>query len=215
MSTVNFDVPTIIGPPPSPPDTRDGHKTIVSEIDDHRGTYGMMLFITTEAFLFIMLFTSYFYLAQDTWRWLSEKPPHLHYVLPMLAILLGSSGVAYWGEKGVNARKYGRGKLALIITILMGLLFLLLSVFDYKEHWQDVTPQTNAYGSIFYTIVTLHVAHVIVGLLMLSYVLLLPRWEPVTRPPFRPYHNATMYWHFVDFVWVFIVFFLYAAPNMR
>ena len=45
----------------------------------------------------------------------------------------------------------------------MGIVFLVLSAFDYKEHLQDVTPQTNAYGSIFYTIMTFHVAHVCLG----------------------------------------------------
>jgi heme/copper-type cytochrome/quinol oxidase subunit 3 len=40
------------------------------------------------------------------------------------------------------------------------------------------------------------------------------RWEPAQHPPHRPYHNAAMYWHFVDIVWVFIVAILYVAPNI-
>lgn len=188
---------------------------IVQQVDDHRGTYGIMLFILTEAFLFLMLFTSYFYLAKGSWQWLAEKPPKLHYVLPMLAILLGSSGVVYWGEKHVKEGDTRTGRLALAIAILMGLAFLVLSTLDYREHLKDITPRTNAYGSIFYTIITLHVAHVCLGLFMLLFTLMLPRYEPRQWPPYRPYHNATLYWHFVDFVWVFIVFFLYVSPNIR
>lgn len=209
MSAIDMRVPTGMGPQ-SPITT-----VIVPRLDDHRGTYGVMLFILTEAFLFIMLFTAYFYLAKGGWRWLDEKPPALHYVIPMLIILLSSSGVAYWGEQKVKQREYRTARIALVITILMGLMFLALSAFDYKEHLQDVTPRTNAYGSIFYTITTFHVAHVCLGLCMLTFVLIFPRLEPRQWPPYRPYHNASMYWHFVDFVWVFIVAFLYVAPNIR
>lgn len=209
MSTLDLHVPRDMGPQ-SPINA-----VIVPQLDDHRGTYGIMLFILTEGFLFVMLFTAYFYLAKGSWQWLAEKPPKLHYVLPMLAILLGSSGVVYWGEKRVKAGDHRAGRLALAVAILMGLVFLVLSVFDYKEHLQDITPRTNAYGSIFYTITTLHVAHVCLGLLMLFFVFVMPRYEPRQWPPYRPYHNATLYWHFVDFVWVFIVFFLYVSPNIR
>ncbi len=211
VSTIHADIPAYVGPPPN----ADGWKTTVHELDDHRGTYGMMLFILSEGFLFIMLFVAYFYLAQGGWRWLNVKPPRLHYVIPMSVILFSSSGVAYWGEQEVKKLRYGMGRLALALTILMGMGFLALSAFDYKEHLQSVTPQTDAYGSIFYTITTFHVAHLCLGLLMLLYVLVLPKLEPRQWTPYRPYHNAAIYWHFVDFVWLFIVGFLYIAPNIR
>ncbi len=209
MSTIDLRVPPGMGP--QSPITA----VLVSRVDDRRGTYGIQLFILTEGFLFIMLFTAYFYLARGTWRWLAEKPPALHYVLPMLAILLGSSGVVYWGEQHVKKGEYRTGRIALLIAIAMGLGFLALSAFDYKEHLQDITPRTNAYGSIFYTITTFHVAHVCLGLCMLIFALITPKLEPRQWPPYRPYHNAALYWHFVDFVWIFIVTFLYVAPNIR
>jgi len=209
MSSIDLRVPPEMGP--QSPITA----VIVREIDDHRGTYGIGLFILTEACLFLMLFTAYFYLAAGTWRWLAEKPPALHYVLPMLAILLGSSGVVYWGEQRVKKGEYRSGRKALVVAILMGIVFLGLSALDYKEHLRDLTPQTNAYGSIFYTITTFHVAHVCLGLFMLIFTLITPKLEPRQWPPYRPYHNATLYWHFVDFVWVFVVLFLYIVPNVR
>ena len=211
MSTAYIEAPPNIGTPAPP----ESWKTLVHEWDDRRGSWGIAWFITTEAFLFVMLFTAYFYLAKGGWRWLQEKPPKLHYVIPMLIILLASSGVAYWGEQQVKARRYLRGRIALLVTIAMGLGFLALSAFDYKEHLQDVTPMTSAYGSIFYTITTFHVAHVCLGLLMLIFVLILPQLEPRQWPPYRPYHNATLYWHFVDAVWIFVVAFLYVTPNIR
>jgi heme/copper-type cytochrome/quinol oxidase subunit 3 len=196
-----------------PPDTRD-HPPMILTLDDKRGTAGMWLFIATEAALFIMLFFTYFYLAQGGWTWPFEKPPKLHYAIPMSILLWGSSGVQYWAEKQVKAERYRRGQHGLLITIAMGLAFLVLTSFEYKEHLRELLPTTNVYGSVFYTITTFHACHVIVGLLMLGYVAILPRWEPLDRSPHRPFHNASLYWHFVDFVWVWIMIFLYFAPNV-
>lgn len=206
MSTVIFDpgrfrVADHEGPP-------------VPLVDQHRGTWGIKLFILTEAMLFIMLFTAYFFIEKGGERWKVEEPPKLHYSLPMLAVLLISSGVLYWGEKQVEKERYGLGRLALIGTIALGLLFLLLTYFEDVEHLKTLTPRTDAYGSIFYTIVSLHGLHVVTGLLMLTWLLLLGRWEPTQRSPHRPYHNVGLYWHFVDTVWVFVVAILYVAPHV-
>lgn len=197
-----------------PPETRD-HPPLVKVFDDRRGTGAMWLFIITEAALFLMLFFSYFYLAQGGWRWPYEKPPKLHLAIPMLVVLLISSVVLHWGEKQVLRRNYFLGRLAAAVTILLGLVFLLMQAFEYKEHLETLLPTTNVYGSIFYTITSFHAAHLIMGLLMLVYVLILPSFEPVDRSPHRPYHNAALYWHFVDFVWLWIIIFLYIAPNTR
>jgi heme/copper-type cytochrome/quinol oxidase subunit 3 len=197
-----------------PPETRD-HPPLVMELDTRRGTAGMWLFIATEATLFVILFWAYFYLAEGGWTWPHEKPPKLHYAIPMSIILWSSSGVTYWAEKQVKARRYARGRMGGMLTIAMGIAFLVLSAFEYKEHLQELTPMTNVYGSIFYTITTFHVAHLILGLSMLVFALILPRLEPVDRPPHRPFHNAALYWHFVDFVWLWIMIFLYFAPNLR
>ncbi len=206
MSTISLDR--------LPPEVLE-HPPIVATLDDRRGTAGMWLFIVTEGALFVMLFFSYFYLAEGGWRWPMEEPPKLKLAILMLIVLWISSGVLYWGEKQIEARRYWQGRAALITTIALGLGFLVIQAFEYMDHLKTLTPRTNVYGSVFYTITTFHAAHLIMGLLMLAYVLALPRVEPADRPPHRPYHNAALYWHFVDFVWVWIVIFLYIGPNTR
>lgn len=206
MSTITIDQ--------LPPEVRD-HPPVTTVLDDRRGTAAMWLFILTEAALFILLFFSYFYLAQGGWRWPGEVPPKLRLALPMLGVLWISSAVLHWGEKQVKARRYTRGRTGLIITIVLGLIFLVMQSFEYMDHLKTLTPMSDVYGSIFYTITTFHAAHLMMGLLMLIYVLCLPRWEPVDRTPHRPYHNAALYWHFVDFIWLWIIIFLYIAPNTR
>jgi len=181
--------------------------------DDRRGTGGMLLFITTEAFLFVTLFFAYFYLAHAAPHW-PPKPPKLTLALIMLGVLLTSSAVLYVGERRVRAGAQGSARLAVGGTIALGLGFLVLQGFEYRKRLKELRPTTDAYGSIFYTLTSIHGLHVTLGLLMLGWVLLLPRLEPMHRPPHRPLHNAALYWHFVDVVWVLIVAVLYLLPRV-
>jgi len=186
----------------------------VRRVDDKRGTFGMAMFIASEAMVFIVLFWAYYYTDKSSAQWRAEIPPKLHYALPMLAVLLTSSGVLYWGEQQVKKMRYLAARLALIATIVLGIGFVVLTYFEDMEHLQHLTPRTDAYGSMFYTITSIHGAHVVFGLTMLIWLLIMSRWEPALYTPHRPYHNIAMYWHFVDTVWFFIVMLLYIAPNL-
>jgi heme/copper-type cytochrome/quinol oxidase subunit 3 len=184
-------------------------------VDARRGSWAMAMFILTEATLFVMLFFAYYYLghvARGPWP---TEPPKYALALVMLAVLLGSSAVLHAGERAERAGRRGLARGFVGLTALMGAGFVVLQVLEYREHLKTLTPRTNAYGSIFYTITGVHGAHLVLGLLMLAYVLALPEIGPAEKPPHRALHNASLYWHFVDLVWVLIVALLYLAPNFR
>ena len=184
-------------------------------VDDRRGTWGMVMFILTEATLFVMLFFTYYYVEYN-WRGpYPPEPPKLLLACIMLGVLLASSAVLHLGERAEKAGQTGRAKLFVGTTVVMGLGFLVLQVLEYRDHLKTLKPTTDAYGSIFYTITSFHGAHLVLGLLMLVYVLLLPEIGPGRKPPHRALHNASLYWHFVDFVWLLIVALLYIAPNVK
>jgi cytochrome c oxidase subunit 3 len=186
---------------------------VMAPLDDGRGPMGMTLFIATEALLFVMLFFAYYYLGADRPRWPMDPPPKLRLALPMLAVLLTSSAVLHWGESQLKNGARRVARLSLAATLALGAVFLVLQYLEFREHLQTLTPRTNAYGSIFYTITGVHAAHVGLGMLMLGFVLPL-RWAPRDRPPHRPLRTASLYWHFVDLMWVFIVGLLYVWPNL-
>ena len=171
-------------------------ETFVAGFDDRRGTAGMRLLIVSEAALFAMLFFSYFYITRTDWQRFVEQPPGLRFALPMLAAVLIGSAVLYLGEKQIKRRNYGRGRILLLMTILMGMVFLALQFFEHRERLKTLSPQTNAYGSIFYTITGFHTAHLIFGLMMLAYALILPRLEPFERrrtgPSITPRSTGTL-----------------------
>lgn len=202
MTPVQFDVAVREHHAPPP----------VRRIEDKAGTFGMWLFIATEAFLFIAMFFAYYYVEKGNERWRVEQPPRLHYALPMLGLLLVSSAILLWGERQAVKQHLWSARAALIVSFILGLGFLALSYFDDAEHLRHITNHTNAYGSVFYTITTLHAGHLILGLLMFLWLLRMPRWEPRNRPPHRPYHNVVLYWLFVTAVWLATVAILYIAP---
>lgn len=181
-------------------------------IDDRRGTLAMTGLIVTEALLFVMLFFAYYYLGYDEPRWPPE-PPKLTKALPMLAILLTSSGVLLLAERRTDRPVVAR--LAIAGTIALGIAFLAMQAWEYHDTLKKVQPSASAYGSIFFTLTGVHGAHVCAGLLMMAWVLLLPSLDSPYEPPHRPLHNAALYWHFVDAVWIVIVLLLYLVPNWR
>jgi heme/copper-type cytochrome/quinol oxidase subunit 3 len=181
-------------------------------IDDRRGLQGMICVILTEGSLFVCLFSAYFYLGIGKNRWAADQPPKLLYALIMLVVLLSSSAVIEWGEHQISRQRYVAARIALIVTIGIGLVFMVLQGFEYTDHWKTLTPYSDSYGSIFYALTTFHAAHVMVGLMLLSYVAFLPRYGSLAAP-FRPYKVVSLYWHFVDVVWIFIVLILYLIPH--
>lgn len=184
-------------------------------IDDRRGTWAMAMFIVTEASLFVMLFFTYYYrghVSRGPWP---AEPPKMRLAVVMLAVLLASSAVLHAGERAEKAGRTGSARAMVGLTVLLGVAFLVLQTIEYRNHFKTLLPTENAYSSIFYTITSIHGAHLLLGLLMLVYVLALPVIGSGTRPPHRALHNASLYWHFVDAVWLLIVALLYVAPNFK
>jgi len=184
-------------------------------IDQRRGWCAMWCVIATEFMLFVCMFGAYYYLGNNKDRWAIDKPPGLKYPLMLMVILLASSFVLRWGEHQVKGERFRAARSALWLTVLIGLVFIAVQSLEYISHWKSLTPYSDSYGSIFYSITGLHAAHVVAGLLMLAYVGILPGYGETAESPHRAYETAALYWHFIDFVWIFIVALLYVIPNLQ
>lgn len=183
-------------------------------LDERRGIYAMWCVIATEASLFFCLYGAYFYLGNNKQRWAVDQPPKLHYAWIMLVALLASGVLLRWGQAQIKAARYGTSRLALLGTIIFGLGFLVLQCFDYIEHLKTLTPYSDSYGSIFYAISAFHVAHVVIGVLILAYSLFLPQYGTTIRTPYRPYATAALYWYFVICLYISVFVILYIIPNL-
>lgn len=126
--------------------------------------------------------------------------------------ILMSSAVAvtfaHWGLKKNRRRQLISG---MVITILLGLIFLSVQAYEYSEAYTHLklTLASGIYGTTFFMLTGFHAAHVTVGLTMLVVILL-----RCLKGHFQPEHHfgfeaVSWYWHFVDVVWLFLFVFVY------
>jgi len=176
------------------------------------GWWAMVWTIATEASLFAFFLFSYYYLAsQARGPWPTTGPLSLKYMVPGTCILVASSFTYWWAEHGIKEGSLGRLRVGLLVTLILGVVFLILEGIDWNN--EPFTAQSDAFGSLFYTITGFHGAHVIVGLL-LNIVVQVWAW----RGEFTPERhlavtNAGLYWHFVDIVWLSVFTTFYLTPR--
>jgi heme/copper-type cytochrome/quinol oxidase subunit 3 len=181
------------------------------------GWWGMVGFVTTEAALFAVLLGTFFYLRfQHGSRWPPQEieRPELIVPLIMTAVLLPSSLPVIWAERGIRRGQLWRLRLGLAATLVMGLTFLTLQAIEYRIKLHEFTVTTDVFGSLFYTITGFHGLHVAVGLLILSWVLAASMRGSFSARKHEGVRLAAIYWHFVDVVWVAILFTVYLSQHL-
>ena len=165
---------------------------------------GLPIFILSEIFIFLSLFSSYWMMRLGIDAWPPEGTPEIDMILPivMTFILVGSSVTAHIAEEKLeHGDLFGFNKWW-IITIVLGTAFLLCTIWEWNHLiGLDFIPSTNAYSTAFYTITGFHASHVLVGLGAFVAVLI-PAMGGRTNKTFV--NCVSVYWHFVDIVWFFV-----------
>lgn len=176
--------------------------------------WGMLVFLLDEGTLFATLIATYFFLAVPNASWPPPgiEKPSLPLPLLMTGTLLSSSAILIFGERGLARGNRLRYRLAVPLTVLLGLTFLGMQISEYAEKLKSFGPTGSTYGSIFFTITGLHGAHVAFGTLFLLWALTC-ELRGAAKHPSAAISNASLYWHFVDGVWLVIVFSLYISPR--
>jgi heme/copper-type cytochrome/quinol oxidase subunit 3 len=181
------------------------------------GWWGMVMLIATESMLFAALIASYFFLR---FKWGVEwppgdiPPPGVELPLVMSALLWSSSIPVHMADRGIRRGDQWRLRMGLAAGFVLGAAFLGLQGLEYAETLEAFTPTTDVYGSLFFTITGFHGLHVFVGL-MFSLWTQVRAWRGAfDRDRHLTVQNFTMYWHFVDAVWVFILFTIYLSPSL-
>jgi heme/copper-type cytochrome/quinol oxidase subunit 3 len=177
------------------------------------GWWGMLCLVASEAALFSYLLFSYFFVAINAdGPWPPSGPPALGLVSINTLILLSTSLTMWLAERQLAAGSR-RASVALQgLTIGLGVVFAALQVVEWRN--KDFSISSHTYGSLFFTITGIHLAHVLVGLLMLSFLLLWTSLGYFDSQRRRVLSIGAIYWHFVDIVWIFIFSSLYLSPHL-
>ncbi|MFD2765324.1 cytochrome c oxidase subunit 3 [Micromonospora eburnea] len=197
-----------------------GAEALSTELPVGRPTswWGMVMFVATEATLFACLLGSYFYLRFQfgpQWPPGGLEKPKLVIPLLMTLVLVPSSIPVVWAEHGIRRGQRWRLRAGLAATLVMGLTFMGLLVKEYSDDLKMHTMTTDVYGSLFYVITGFHGLHVSVGLMMIGWLLAASlRGGSFGSHRHERVRNAAIYWHFVDTVWVAILFTIYLSPRL-
>jgi heme/copper-type cytochrome/quinol oxidase subunit 3 len=162
--------------------------------------------------MFGALFFAYAVLrfGADSW------PPPGGHPLPLLVpgiatlVLLASSVTL---QRGLASIRRGRGDAflsSLIATIILGSVFLALQIVVWLGLWDHgLEVASGRYGSIFYLLTAFHFLHVVVGLGLLLWLVPPAMRRAIATPRRAPVKVISMFWHFVDAVWVAIYLSVY------
>jgi len=173
---------------------------------------GFWFFIASDVVLFASLFGTHLGLRGSTQG--APGPQelfHLEYVALMTFILLTSSMTSVLGVKTMQRNQYNRMQMWLWITALLGLAFLALEINEFYEFviHEGLGYSTNAFASSFYTLLGFHGAHVTFGVLWVSTLLIRSRTQGINTYTAPKFYLFSLYWHFVDVVWVFVFTLVY------
>jgi cytochrome c oxidase subunit 3/cytochrome o ubiquinol oxidase subunit 3 len=187
----------------------------VPEADLHwdlpaRGPVGMYCLIAAEAAIFTIFVVAYiFYIGKSV----TGPQPHdvLHVPIFFTICLLSSSLTVHFAVKSLRLGKMRSFGMWWLLTIALGAVFLGGTAREWRHLIYDegLTIQTNLFGTTYYSLVGLHAFHVTVGLIALATVSLFTLLGYVRQEHAARAEVLSMYWHFVDVVWVVVFIVVY------
>ena len=169
-----------------------------------RGKVGMLSFILAESAIFTIFVVAYlFYLGKS----LTGPTPRDVLEVPIFytICLLSSSVTIHLAGKRLERNESKPFLAWWLITIALGATFMFGTAQEWRRliYEHGLTISTNLFGTTYYSLVGLHAFHVTVGLVMLTIVAWLSTVVDMRRQ-LRRVAALSLYWHFVDAVWVVV-----------
>jgi len=192
----------------------------VAVLPDHAFSYhapiwwGNLLMIFIEGAAFALLAASYFYLSRnfDTWPPSRTLPPDLG-VSSINLLLLVVSVFPFWRAAEL-ARVHEPPALVglwLMFGVLFGIGAIVLRGFEF--HALHTYYDSNAYGSITWTILGVHLAHLIAGTIETFLIGLVMFVGPIEKKHYTDATVMAVYWYFVVISWVALYAIVFLAPR--
>ena len=165
----------------------------------------MWCLITAEAAIFTIFVVAYiFYIGKSITG--PQPKDVLHPPIFYTVCLLASSLTLHIALRGITTGKMWAFARWWLLTILLGGIFLFGTAREWNQliFRQGLTISTNLFGTTYYSLVGLHAFHVTMGLLALLTVSIFYFTTRLRREHAERLEVLSMYWHFVDVVWVVV-----------
>lgn len=194
-----------------------------SEHHDYIGSkMGMWLFIFTELFLFGGLFLVYAVFRSKYSQDFHHAAEELNVFIGTLntVVLLISSMTVAMSITAIQKNDTGRAIRLLLATLFLALIFLVNKYFEWGHKFEyKLYPGSQVlenlprgellFFGLYFMMTGLHALHVIVGMVLLSVTVGRIAKKKVTAQRFTLHENSGLYWHLVDFIWIFLFPLLY------
>lgn len=176
-------------------------------------TLGFWTYLMTDCLLFASLFITYAVLHPNTFGGPSSRDLFsLSTAFTETMILLCSSVAC--GFSLLSALRDDKSKvlLWLAVTFLLGASFVTLELIEFGQLAREGNDWTrSAFLSSFFTLVGTHGLHVSLGLVWMLVMMAQVLWWGVTHMTFRRLVVLSLFWHFLDLIWIFLFTFVYLA----
>jgi heme/copper-type cytochrome/quinol oxidase subunit 3 len=171
-----------------------------------RNKLGMILFLLSEAVFFLLLILAYtFYHTTGALGATAANALNVVKSALFSVALLSSSATLWQADLCLKNGSRPRARFWLAATVALGLVFLLGQGAEYAHLLREnVTISRNLFGTTFFTLTGFHGLHVAVGLVLVTILLGLSVLGTAREPTPPAMEAISLYWHFVDGVWVVI-----------
>lgn len=177
-----------------------------TEMSDDTKVFGFWVYLMTDLVIFSVLFACYLVLHGNTFGGPTAK--ELFYFPSVLAetlILLTSSFTCSLGMFAVHRKQKNWAIIWFACTFLLGVSFLYIEISEFVDFVnKGASWQRSAFLSSFFTLVGTHGFHIFIGLLWMIVMMFRIALKPLNHHSISRIFRMALFWHFLDFVWIFI-----------
>jgi len=178
---------------------------------------GFWIYLMSDALIFATLFATYGVLSTS---YAGGPTPREIFELPLVAvntaILLVSSITYGFAMIATQEGKLNGTRTWLVLTGLLGIGFVGVELYEFSTLIHEgATPQTSGFLSAFFTLVATHGLHVTIGIVWIGVMLVQLAQRGLHAENQRRLMCLSMFWHFLDVVWIGVFTFVYLLGSIR
>lgn len=187
------------------PDYAFGHRSLM--------WWGGAAVMAIEATMFVLLIVTYLYLKGRSPEWPPGYfAPVLFWGTLNLGILLASVVPNHLAKAAAERLDLRGARLWLCVAILFGVAFNVVRIFEFRN--LNVWWDSNAYGSIVWTLLGFHTLHILTDVVESTALVVLLFTGPLEESHFADVSENALYWYFVVLSWLPVYAFIYLAPRL-
>ncbi|MGW9685284.1 cytochrome c oxidase subunit 3 [Flagellimonas sp. 2504JD1-5] len=182
------------------------------EVKNRRAKKMMLWFGIVSLIMGFAGWTSAYIVSSKREDWISDlELPQAFFI--STAVIILSSITYFLAKLSVSRNDQSKGTLLLVITLVLGITFIILQFLGFSQMVENgyyfTGPTSNIKMSYVFLIAAVHIAHLVAGLISLLVVLVQQLRGKYMPGNMLGLELGATFWHFLDFLWVYLILFMY------